>query len=710
MSKPNEISPETEIPPSTPPADALPEAGTASAAPKLKAVDSAASKAAAARKKAPAKRKATSKGDSAKAAKPKAQAKTKTTSAKKTATKPDAAKAESKSKPAQAQTSTGPTPDSDALLPNYPVPDIGAFAVNIIQAATLGQKAAKQLLQGEDRETLGEISDDAKRIGKAILDVASNYIKNPLKIAEAQAKLWNGYIDLVQATTRRLMGQESEPIVRPARTDKRFKDPDWQNKVVFDVLKQSYLLMTQWLDQQVQNTDGVDPHTRKKAEFYVKQFTDAFSPSNFLMTNPEVLRTTLKSNGENLVFGMQHLLEDVERGHGKIQIQQTDMKAFELGRNIALTPGKVIYQNDLIQLLQYEPTTEKVHKRPLLIFPPWINKYYILDLTPEKSFVKWAVGEGYTVFVVSWVNPDARQSMKSFESYVFEGAYAALDAVEKATGEKEVNAIGYCIGGTMLSCALAHMAAKGDDRIKSATFFATQVDFTEAGDLKVFIDEEQIDNLEEQMEAHGGLLEGSSMASTFNMLRSNDLIWSYVVNNYLLGREPVPFDLLYWNADATRMPAKMHLFYLRECYLRNHLAEGVMVLGGERLDLSKIKIPIFLQSSREDHIAPYNSVYKATRLFGGDVKFMVAGSGHIAGVINPPAAKKYQFWTNDERPQRAKEWLEDATEHPGSWWHYWEEWLAPKSGSMVKARVPGDGKLKVLEDAPGSYVMVKSGE
>lgn len=592
----------------------------------------------------------------------------------------------------------------------YPLPDIGALAVNLIQAATLGQKAARLLLNGEDRDSLKDTADDAKRIGKAILDVAGNYIKNPMKLVEAQAQLWNSYIDLVQITTRRVMGQETQPIVTPARTDKRFKDPDWRERVIFDVLKQSYLLMSQWLDRQVQSTEGVDAHTRKKAEFYVKQFTDAFSPSNFLLTNPEVLRTTLQSNGGNLVLGMQHLLEDVERGHGKIQIQQTDMKAFELGRNIALTPGKVIFQNDLIQLLQYEPTTEKVHKRPLLIFPPWINKYYILDLTPEKSFVKWAVAQGYTVFVVSWVNPDARQSMKSFESYMFEGAYAALDAVEQATGEREVNAIGYCIGGTMLSSTLAHMAAKGDDRIKSATFFATQVDFTEAGDLKVFIDEEQIDHLEDQMEAHGGLLEGSSMASTFNMLRSNDLIWSYVVNNYLLGREPVPFDLLYWNADATRMPAKMHLFYLRECYLKNHLAEGVMELGGVRLDLSKVKAPIFLQSSREDHIAPYNSVYKATRLFGGDVKFIVAGSGHIAGVINPPAAHKYQYWTNDERPQRAKEWLEDATEHPGSWWHYWEEWLAPKSGEMVKARVPGAGKLKVLEDAPGSYVLVKSGE
>lgn len=624
------------------------------------------------------------------------------TSRKKTSPKQDQT---AKAEPAQPEQK----PSHSGKAPAYPVPDMSAFALNLIQAAALGQKAARMMVGGEDSGSLGSSMNDIRRIGKTMLDVATNYVKNPLKLVEAQSQLWNGYIDLLQSTTRRLMGQEAAPVVQPSRADKRFRDPDWQNNVIFDLMKQSYLLSSQWLEHQVRGTEGVDEHTRKKAEFYVKQFANAFSPSNFLLTNPEVLRATLQSNGENLVLGMQHLLEDVERGHGKLQIQQTDMTAFELGRNIALTPGKVVFQNDLIQLLQYEPTTEKVHKRPLLIFPPWINKYYILDLTPEKSFVKWAVAQGFTVFVVSWVNPDARQAMISFESYMIDGAYAALDAIEKATGEKDVNAIGYCIGGTMLASTLAHMAAKKDGRIKSATFFATQVDFTEAGDLQVFIDEGQIAGLEQQMEANGGLLEGSAMASTFNMLRSNELIWSYVVNNYLLGREPVPFDLLYWNADATRMPAKMHLFYLRECYLRNNLAEGRMELGGERLDLSKIKVPIYLQSSRDDHIAPYNSVYKATRLFGGDVKFIVAGSGHIAGVINPPSAHKYQYWTNDARPERAKEWLEGAVETPGSWWHDWESWLKPHSGPMVAARVPGEGKLPVLEDAPGSYVLVKSG-
>lgn len=592
----------------------------------------------------------------------------------------------------------------------FPVPDMATLALNLIQAATLGQKAARLLRRGEDTNSLGSALGDLRRVGRTMLDVASHYMKNPLKLVEAQAELWNSYLSLAQSVTRRMMGEEVPPIASPSRSDKRFRDPEWQNNLIFDLMKQSYLLASQWLTDQVQQVEGVDEHTRKKADFYVRQFANAFSPSNFIMTNPEVLRTTLATNGENLVNGMQHLLEDIERGNGKLQIQQTDMKAFQIGKNIALTPGKVIYQNDLMQLLQYEPATEKVHKRPLLIFPPWINKYYILDLTPEKSFVKWCVEKGFTVFVASWVNPDPHLAMKSFESYMIEGVHAALDAVEKATGEKEVNAIGYCIGGTLLASSLAHMAAKGDKRIKSATFFATQVDFTEAGDLQVFIDEEQISDLERQMEATGGVLEGSTMASTFNMLRSNELIWSYVVNNYLLGREPVPFDLLYWNADATRMPAKMHLFYLRECYLRNNLAEGRMELGGVKLDLHKIKVPIYLQSSREDHIAPYNSVYKGTHLFGGPVHFIVAGSGHIAGVINPPSAKKYQYWTNDTYPEHPEEWLASAEEHPGSWWPDWEKWLLPKAGPMVAARKPGDGKLPVIEDAPGSYVLVKSNE
>ncbi len=602
-----------------------------------------------------------------------------------------------------------PQPAASANTREYVMPDLGRLAINLMHAANLGQKAARQLMRNDDSSSeASHALQDLQRVGRTLMDVAASYMRNPAKIVEAQTALWEGYVGLASNLTRRLLGEDVPPVAAPSRSDKRFRDPDWHENLIFDLMKQSYLLTSKWMTDRVKLAEGVDQHTREKADFYVRQMANAFSPSNFLFTNPEILRTTLATNGENLVSGMEHLLEDIERGHGHIQIQQTDMSAFRLGENIATTPGKVIYQNDLMQLIQYEPTTEKVYKRPLVIFPPWINKYYILDLAPDKSLVKWCLDKGYTVFVASWVNPDARLALKTFEDYMTEGVYAALDAVEKATGEKEVNAVGYCIGGTLLACSLAHMAQRGDERIKSATFLVTQVDFTEAGELKVFIDEEQIADIEKQMHEKGGYLKGSTMATTFNMLRSNDLIWNYVVNNYLLGREPMPFDILFWNSDATRLPSAMHVFYLRECYLENKLAEGRMVLGGETLDLGKVRVPVYLQSSREDHISPYNSVYKATKLFGGPVRFICAGSGHIAGVINPPSAGKYNHWLNDDLPPTPDEWFKGATDHKGSWWPDWEEWLSAKSGDMVPARVPGSGKLKVLEDAPGSYVLVKS--
>ncbi|GMV63303.1 MAG: hypothetical protein AMXMBFR74_24710 [Parvibaculum sp.] len=608
----------------------------------------------------------------------------------------------------------GPAPEKPAAAPEAPsrdfvMPDVARLAINLVHAANLGQKAARLLMQNDDSKSdASHAFHDLQRVGKTLMDVAASYMRNPAKIVEAQTALFEGYLGLASNMTRRLLGEDVPPVAAPSRSDKRFRDPDWQENIVFDLMKQSYLLTSKWLTDRIRTAEDVDQHTREKADFYVRQMANAVSPSNFLFTNPEILRTTLTTNGENLVSGMEHLLEDIERGHGHIQIQQTDMSAFRLGENVATTPGKVVYQNDLMQLIQYEPMTEKVHKRPLVIFPPWINKYYILDLTPDKSLVKWCLDKGYTVFVASWVNPDARLALKTFEDYMFEGVYAALDAVEKATGEKEVNAVGYCIGGTLLASSLAHMAARKDTRIKSATFLVTQVDFTEAGELKVFIDEEQISDIERQMHEKGGYLKGSTMASTFNMLRSNDLIWNYVVNNYMLGREPMPFDILFWNSDATRLPSAMHVFYLRECYLENKLAEGRMELGGEELHLGDVKVPVYLQSSREDHISPYNSVYKATRLFGGPVRFICAGSGHIAGVINPPSSGKYNYWTNENLPATPDEWLTGATDHKGSWWPDWEAWLAEKSGPMVEARKPGSGKLKVLEDAPGSYVLVKS--
>jgi polyhydroxyalkanoate synthase len=407
------------------------------------------------------------------------------------------------------------------------------------------------------------------------------------------------------------------------------------------------------------------------------------------------------------VRGMQLLAEDIRQGGGDLQIRQTDFSKFEVGRNVAITPGKVIFQNELLQLIQYEPTTETVFRRPLLIVPPWINKFYILDLNPEKSFIKWAVSQGHTVFVVSWVNPDERLAGKTFEDYMREGVFEAVNAVCDATGEEAINALGYCVGGTMLAVALAVMRARGDKRVRSATFFTAQVDFKHAGDLKVFSDEEQISAIEREMEEKG-FLDSKKMRTVFNLLRSNDLIWPYIVNVYQRGKEPLPFDLLFWNSDSTRMPAANHSYYLRHCYLQNDLAEGRLEIGGERVDLKKIDIPIYELAAREDHIAPAKSVFVGAGLFGGNVRFVLAGSGHIAGVINPPGPKlRYQYWTGEPPGGGLEDWLSKAQEHPGSWWPDWQAWIASLDNERVPARVIGSGKLKPIEDAPGSYVRVK---
>ncbi len=589
----------------------------------------------------------------------------------------------------------------------YQVTDPVEFGRNMVRVAGKSREILSEFLEAQAKPGSGGTSDPLN-VGSAFLDLLKQFSADPARLMQAQLNLWQAQTQLWQSTWKRFLGEDVTPVAAPERGDKRFRDTDWAEKAVFDFIKQSYLLTAKWMQDTVGDVDGLDADTRRKVDFYTKQFADALSPTNFVLTNPEVLRTALHSNGESLVHGLDNLLEDLKRGGGSIEISQTDEDQFQVGENIAISPGKVVFQNDLMQLIQYDARTDEVFERPLLIFPPWINKFYILDLRQDNSFIKWATEQGYTVFVVSWVNPDQSLGDKSFENYMTEGVLAAVDAVEQATGVAEVNAIGYCIGGTLLGSTLAYMAATKDSRIKSATFFAAQMDFSEAGDLQVFIDDEQLDALEELMDAEGGVLSGAKMASTFNMLRSNDLIWSFVIKNYMLGKEPFPFDLLYWNSDTTRMPKAMHLFYLRECYRHNRLAKGEMVMGGKTLNLADVKIPIYLQSSQGDHIAPYNSVYKATQLFGGKVKFLMAGSGHIAGVINHPDAKKYQHWTNAKTPTDVEDWVAGATEHAGSWWPDWHRWLKPKSGKKVPARLPGDGKLKPIEDAPGSYVMVKS--
>ena len=574
----------------------------------------------------------------------------------------------------------------------------------------IAERSKKLLEEFSTRyKTEGQQPSDPLRLTQTFMDFTAKMLADPNKLAQAQVELWNQYLRLWQVTAQRMMGQKVDPVAEPAKGDKRFNDPAWKDEVVFDYLKQSYLLTARWLQGTVKDVQGVDDKTAQKVDFYTRQFIDAMSPSNFAMTNPQVVKATIDSKGENLVKGLQNLLTDLERGKGKLAIRQTDMKAFKVGENVATSVGKVVYQNELMQLIQYAPRTEEVHTMPLLIVPPWINKFYILDLQPENSFIKWATEQGYTVFVISWVNPGEALTHLVFEDYMKLGPLAALDAIEKATGEKKVSAIGYCIGGTLMATTLAYMASRNDDRIAACTFFTAQVDFTEPGELGVFIDEEQLAGIETLM-AKKGYLDGTEMASTFNMLRANDLIWSFVVNNYLMGKDPFPFDLLFWNADATRMPAAMHIYYLRNMYQQNLLVKpGGIVVDNVPIDLRKISIPTYIQAGKDDHIAPVKSVYKATQIFSGPVRFMMAGSGHIAGVVNPPKAKKYQHWLNEtaSNPPTLEEWRAGATEYPGSWWNDWDKWLSEKSGPKVPARVPGAGGLPAIEDAPGSYVKVR---
>ena len=582
-------------------------------------------------------------------------------------------------------------------------PDVLAQALSDVarRAAELApQMARKQIAD------LESIASDELGVQKAFGEVLQKIISDPQKLVAAQSSYATDIGNLWQQSMAAAMGQG--PKLEPIK-DRRFAEEAWSSNPWFDFMARSYMLTARHMQNAVGGVEGVSPQVRNKALYYTRQMLDAASPSNFALTNPQVLKATADSGGENLVKGMNNMLRDIEKGKGGLAIAMTDTAAFEMGKNVASTPGKVVFQNDLMQLLQYQPSTKTVMKRPLLIIPPWINKYYILDLQPKNSFIKWAVEQGHTVFVISWVMPDAKLAKKTFDDYLLEGPLAAMDAIAKCTGENEVNAIGYCLGGTLLACTLGYLAARKDKRVQSATFFTTLIDFAKPGDLGVYVDESQVDALEKRMQKRGGYLEGSEMAGTFNMLRANDLVWSFYVHNYLLGKDPFPFDLLYWNSDATRMPMAMHLFYLREMYIKNRLiVPGAVNLAGTPIDLTKVKTPAYFASTVEDHIAPWATTYTGARTLGGENKFVLGGSGHIAGIVNPPAAKKYGYWTNPKLVADAQAWLTGATRHEGSWWTDWDKWIhSHNKEKPVPARVPGDalrgGKLKPLEDAPGSF-------
>jgi polyhydroxyalkanoate synthase len=605
------------------------------------------------------------------------------------------------------------TPHSTKPTSSTPVDDYHydahKLAENMAKASEIWQNIAHQMLMHHSmKPSLGHT--DPLSFAESMLHVSRNISMDPIHLVEAQMGLVADHMNLMKYTTEKLFGEkELKPLVTESPRDRRFRDAAWQDSTMFDYIKQSYLINSHWLQDTVGQVKGLDRHTAHKLNFFTRQFIDAMSPSNYALTNPEVMRTTIESNGDNVVKGLGKLLEDLEAGEGKLRIRMSDDKAFTFGKDIAATPGKVVFQNDLIQLIQYVPTTKQVYETPILITPAWINKYYILDLRPENSLIKWLVQQGHTVFVISWVNPTEELGRKRFDDYLLEGPLAALDVVESITGSKKTSLVGYCLGGTLTAITLAYLRNKGQiNRVASATYLTTMVDFTEAGDMLVFIDDMQLDSLEERM-SEQGFLEAGDMAATFNMLRSNDLIWSFVVNNYLLGKDPFPFDLLYWNSDSTRMPATMHAFYLRNMYQDNKLVQpNGITLADTPINISKITTPSYILATKDDHIAPWICTYAATQVYDGPIKFTLADSGHIAGVVNHPDKKKYCWWDNTKLPPKSADWLKGAKQHEGSWWGNWNEWLKGYSGKKVKPPTMGNKKYKVIESAPGSYAKIRT--
>lgn len=595
----------------------------------------------------------------------------------------------------------------DPSVDAYVIKDPESFALNLARMLEQAGKAAAAWAEPRENGLKnGNAGEPLTDMVRTLSKLSEYWLSDPARALEAQTRLFSSFLSIWTNSIRKMAGETVEPVASPEPKDKRFRDEDWSKNPFFDFLKQAYLVTGKWAADLVEKTEGLDDHTRHKAAFYVRQLVHAASPANFVLTNPELFKETVASSGTNLVNGMRMLVEDIVAGKGDLRLRQADHSHFRLGETVATTPGKVVARNDLVEIIQYAPATDEVFKRPLLICPPWINKFYVLDLTPEKSFIRWLVAQGHTVFVISWVNPDARHAKKDWEAYIDEGILFALDTIARRTGEHEIDAIGYCVGGTLLASALALMAKRKDARVTTATLLMTQVDFEHAGDLKIFIDEEKISAMEAEM-ARDGYLDGTKMLGVFNMLRSSDLIWPYVVNNYLRGKEPLPFDLLYWNADATRVSAANHSFYLRNCYLENRLSRGKMVLAGQEISLNDIRIPIYGLAARDDHIAPAHSIFIGSQCFGGDVTYVLAGSGHIAGVVNPPERGKYQYWTGGKPEGSHSGWLENAQAHAGSWWPHWQDWIETRSTKKVAARHFAHGDPDLIDDAPGAYVRMR---
>lgn len=527
-------------------------------------------------------------------------------------------------------------------------------------------------------------------------------LKNPEQVWKTQMAYWQDAFSLMQEQLGHWMEGKPMPI-----TDRRFSSEEWLNNPFFNLMSQHYVLASEHMNALLEHIEYSDKQLAKRVQFFTRQYLDALSPANFLHTNPQIMTETIQSHGKNLLKGLQNLLTDIEAGSSRLVIKMSDMKAFEIGRNIATTPGKVIYRNDMMELIQFSPQTAKVRAIPLLMIPPWINKYYILDLSKSNSLIHYLVEQGYSVFIISWVNPDASFARKGLYDYLNEGPMTALKVIQEQLQVKQVNTLGFCIGGTLLACLLAYLKAHNETSIHSATFLASMIDFSDPGDISVFIDEQQILSIEEEMHEKG-FLDGRFMASTFNSLRANDLVWSFFVKNYLQGKAPVPFDILYWNADVTNMPSLMHSQYLRWMYLHNDLAKpGKIQLNKTPLDVSKIDVPTFFFSTIKDHIAPWQTTYLGFQLMAGEKQFLLGGSGHIAGIINPPALAKYNFYRNTSTNQSAEEWLATASEHAGSWWPEWLSWLKKKSGKLIAAPEFTTLPYPGLMDAPGSYVLKK---